>query len=51
MMNGNVKKAIQIWQDVPKENITPGILRELGVMHRFEGSGIYDVEKAVSLYE
>lgn len=30
---------------------SPGILRELGVMHRLEGSGIEDAEKAIDLYE
>ena len=52
-MNGNAKKAIEIWQSSlqDKKSVSPGTLRELGVMHRMEGSGIFDAEKAMQYYE
>ena len=53
MMNRQAKQAIEIWQSAlqDKKTVSPGILRELGVMHRMEGSGIFDAEKALQYYE
>ena len=54
LQRGRVSESIDIWKESVNFNpefASPGTLRELGVMHRMEGTQLNDSAEALKLYQ
>ncbi len=54
LQRGKVNEAIERWKESVEQHheyTSPATLRELGVMHRIEDTGIKDSSEALKLYQ